>query len=78
MYGNDESVLKDPKQAVAWYRKAAEQGHSDAQFNLGIMYANGEGVLKDMKLAKKFIQQAHENGDEGATKAWESLELWKY
>ena len=27
--------------AVKWYRKAAEQGYDDAQFNLGIMYENG-------------------------------------
>ena len=25
----------------------AEQGHSDAQYNLGYMYYNGEGVSKD-------------------------------
>lgn len=29
---------------VARTRKAAEQGHADAQNNLGLMYANGEGV----------------------------------
>lgn len=29
---------------VSWYRKAADQGHAKAQFNLGLMYANGQGV----------------------------------
>ena len=32
---------------MKWYRKAAEQGFADAQYNLGVMYANGEGVPKD-------------------------------
>jgi len=29
-------VAKDAEQAVSWYRRAAEAGHADAQFNLGI------------------------------------------
>jgi TPR repeat protein len=29
---------------VSWYRKAAEQGHASAQFDLGVMYANGQGI----------------------------------
>ena len=32
---------------MRWYQLAAEQGHADAQNNLGFSYANGEGVLKD-------------------------------
>ncbi|MCX8500810.1 MAG: hypothetical protein ORO03_03835 [Alphaproteobacteria bacterium] len=35
---------QDYAQAVSWYRKAAEQGHANAQFNLGIMYGKGQGV----------------------------------
>ena len=26
------------KKAIEWYEKAAEQGHAEAQFNLGLMY----------------------------------------
>ena len=43
--------LKDYKQALYWYTKAAEQGDADAQNMLGLMYANGEGVPKDSVLA---------------------------
>ena len=32
------------------FRQAAEQGHADAQYALGLMYANGSGVLKDATL----------------------------
>jgi TPR repeat protein len=39
-------VLKDDKQAVYWYKKAADQGDAEAQSILGVMYANGKGVLK--------------------------------
>jgi TPR repeat protein len=44
-------VLKDYKQAVYWYQKAADQGYAKAQSNLGIAYAFGKGVLKDDKKA---------------------------
>jgi hypothetical protein len=37
-------VLKDYKQAVYWYQKAAAQGYAEAQSNLGIAYAFGKGV----------------------------------
>jgi TPR repeat protein len=42
-YAFGKGVLKNDKQAVYWYQKAAEQGLAEAQYNLGAMYANGEG-----------------------------------
>jgi TPR repeat protein len=35
---------EDNAEAVKWFRKAAEQGESPAQFNLGVFYGNGAGV----------------------------------
>ena len=32
------------KKAFEWYEKAAEQGHADAQYYLGLMYEIGRGV----------------------------------
>ena len=47
MYRNGEGVPQDYAQAVKWYRKAAEQGYANAQFNLGLMYTKVEGVPQD-------------------------------
>ena len=47
MYEGDRGVAKDDAQAVAWYRKAADQGNAAAQYNLGLMYEEGQGVAKD-------------------------------
>ena len=33
-------------EAVKWYRLAADQGNSGAQYALGVKYADGEGVPK--------------------------------
>jgi FOG: TPR repeat, SEL1 subfamily len=58
-----EGMLKDDKEAVKWYRKAAEQGYTNAQYNLGVMYANGEGVLEDDKEAVRWYRKAAEAGN---------------
>ena len=36
-----------PAEVVRWHRKAAEQGHAEAQAKLGFMYADGVGVSED-------------------------------
>ena len=50
------------KEAVKWYRLAAEQGHAEAQGRLGVMYAKGEGVPVDDKEAVKWYRLAAEQG----------------
>ena len=44
--GNN-AIPKDFSSAVFWYRKAAEQGDSDAQSHLGQLYKDGIGVPQD-------------------------------
>ena len=34
-------------EAAKWFRKAAEQGHAEAQDSLGVLYGNGWGVAED-------------------------------
>ena len=66
MYHLGERVAQDYKEAVWWYRKAAEQGYADGQFGLGAMYANGHGVLQDSALAHMWFNIAILNGDADA------------
>ena len=40
----------------------AEQGHADAQYNLGVMYDNGRGVPQDYVKAAKWYRLAAEQG----------------
>jgi hypothetical protein len=53
MYDFGQGVEQDFKEAVKWYRKAADQGLAEAQFNLGMMYDQGQGVEQDFKEAVK-------------------------
>ena len=36
---------------MRWYRKAADQGQTMAQFNLALSYELGEGVKRNMRVA---------------------------
>src|SRR5258708_37964460 len=40
-------VPKDPAQAAAWYRKAADKRYPQAEHSLGILYEFGTGVPVD-------------------------------
>ena len=58
----DEGVPQDDAEAVRWYRLAAEQGHADAQSNLGVMYDTGRGVPQDDAEAVRWYRLAAEQG----------------
>jgi TPR repeat protein len=62
IYAKGYGVDQDYKEAAKWYRKAAEQGHSWGQYNLGGMYANGFGVDQDYIEAYKWVLLAEMNG----------------
>ena len=49
---------EDFAEAAFWYRKAAEQGVSQAQNNLGVMYKDGQGVKQDFSEAARWFQRA--------------------
>ena len=62
MYDNGRGVPQDDAEAVAWYRKAAEQGDADAQTYLGFMYDKGRGVRQDYDEAVTWYRKAAEQG----------------
>ena len=62
MYSDGQGVIQNYKEGLEWYRKAAEQGNADAQFNLGLKYIKGEGVPQDyIKACKWFNLAATQN-----------------
>jgi uncharacterized protein len=67
-------VLKDAAEAVKWYRKAAEQGYTNAQTNLGVCYAKGDGVIKDPVEAHAWWNVASALGAETAKKNLAKIE----
>jgi TPR repeat protein len=51
---------------VRWFRKAAEQGHVNAQCCLGFSYDNGQGAKEDHALALGWYRKVAEQGDADA------------
>ena len=58
MYRNGEGVPQDDAEAARWLRLAADQGHAEAQYNLGGMYAEGLGVPQDRVAAYMWLSLA--------------------
>ena len=64
MEGNKE------KEAAEYLRQAAEKGHAEAQYELGLCYMVGEGVAEDLKEAGRLFRLA---GDQGLMEAQREL-----
>jgi TPR repeat protein len=60
-------VPKNPVEALKWYRLAAENGHSNAQYVMGKFYYSGEVVTKDHVEAFKWWRKAAESGHPRST-----------
>jgi CheY-like chemotaxis protein len=48
--------------AFMWYKKAAKQGHKQAQNHLGVMYLCGKGTNKNFKKAVKNFKNSADQG----------------
>jgi TPR repeat protein len=55
--------LENYAEAASWYRKAAEQGLSQAQNNLGVMLKDGQGVTQDYVEAAQWFKCAAQQGN---------------
>jgi len=61
--GIDFCLPKNNKEAKKWYTKAANQGSSIAQYNLGLMYKDGEGTSKNYQESIKWFIKAASQGN---------------
>ncbi len=49
---------KDLREALRWYRKAAENGYAPALLNLGFIYVKGVSVPQNFKKARDYFERA--------------------
>jgi len=68
----EEGKEKDPVKAMTYLTKAAENGHADAQYELGYCYMIGQGVKEDDVKAFSWFEKAVANGSAKA-KTFKSL-----
>lgn len=63
-YERGYGVEKDNGQAIAWYRKASDEGYPLAVYRLGTMYERGLGVPKDTVQALAYYELAADHIDQ--------------
>jgi hypothetical protein len=62
LFKTGEGVEQNLAAAAFWWRKAANQDHPQAQYNLGLCYARGVGMAYDAKEAFYWFKRAAELG----------------
>lgn len=67
-YSEGKGVARDPKQAAAWYRKAADQSSVAGEIHLAELYRDGAGKAfpRDMAQAAAWYRKAADQGDVAA------------
>lgn len=64
---NEKAIIAygdgDYSTAARYFRKAAENGHASAQYNLAVLYSKGQGVPQSDVEATKWNRLAAEQGD---------------
>ena len=53
--------------AAELFRKAADMGYADAQYNLGYCYKYGDGVPRNLDKSAEWIRKAQEQWDAAAS-----------
>ncbi len=65
-YENGDGVEQDYEIALEWYKKAADNGNTDAMYSIGCMFADGHGVEQDYAKAMEWYRNAADNGNADA------------
>jgi len=58
----------DYTNAIPWFRRAADRGLRDSQYNLGVLYARGLGVPANLAESYRWFSLAANQGDTDAAK----------
>ena len=66
-------IKQDDAQALKYLQKAAELGHLDAMYDLGVRYEKGIGVPFNSKTSLFWIKKAADKGHEKAEKYWNQI-----
>lgn len=64
LYLHGIGVDRNPRQAIAWYKRAAERGLATAEYNLGYLYrtGSGDGIPPDARAAVRWYELAAAQG----------------
>ena len=72
-YATGDGGPKNDPSAAAWFRRAADLGLHDAQYNMAVMAQSGRGVPKNLADAYKWYLVAAAQGDTGARQSADAI-----
>jgi uncharacterized protein len=61
-------VSRDVREALRWFKLAADQRFAEAQLNLAVLFGRGEGTAAEKRDADRWMNFAADNGSERAQK----------
>lgn len=67
-------MIQSDNLAAYWYLKAAEQGHSSAQYNMAVLHLHGHGVERDAISAYAWLLLADANDHKASRKLMDDLD----
>src|SRR5260370_41011065 len=67
LYADAIDGKPDYQNATKWFRKAADYGLADSQYNLGILFGRGIGIEANLAEAYKWFALAARDGDREST-----------
>lgn len=59
-------LKKDPTKAAKYFQEAADQGHVNAQYKIGVFYEKGKGVETNVRKSVHYIKLSAEQGNDMA------------
>ncbi len=61
-YAQGDGFIKNAKEAVLWFAKAAKHGSGEGQYQMGLALLDGEGVVQDFRAAFAWIEKPAKKG----------------
>ena len=56
------NIVRDPVDALKWWKKSADQGYAPAQYKLGNAYSDGYPLEEDLREAVRWYRKAADQG----------------
>ena len=75
-FADGSGVIKNDREAVRWFEKAARHGNAEAQYRYGLALLEGRGVVQDYRAAFNWIERPAKLGHSNAQ--YTLGELYRY
>jgi hypothetical protein len=76
-YAAGFGVTQDVSAAATWFRKAADQGHTESRYLLEIAFRHDDGIRQDPVATARWLRRASENEDKATIPFKDRVRRWR-